>query len=767
MDNSQDQDLDFSIDILEQIGLKDSFSKNYIGETSRQLKNLGSHSQSVDQVWSSLKTTVRSVSESISDTVNMETQESISERLAQKKKKRKRRKRMKPPKESTGSTGSASEKATIEYTVRDRDTLNSIAARFNSTPSELCLLNRRSNRIVFPGMRLIVPDPDAPPPPSPTAAGATAEGGGCQSLSKSQSESSNFSSTSTNGEDDAIGSTPAAAAAAVPAAVEPPKPPPEDPHERKFIKAKVRLMTHGDGVVSGTLLVTPNTILFDPNVSDPLVIERGPDMYSVAHPLGHVMSLNAYNTPELMALRREERLAAAVAGGVSEYALAGAEAASSWFSQQLQPAAQQLMVDLSCGLFSTQRHDLRQVTDLSQPPAQLAAERLHPHTCTQFEDRPLYLCVSLKPRAMGGPARSGSRRGKRGPISASRQDELWFSVDKRDADMLYVFLRRCGAAAAAATAGGAAAAGGAGGSGGTDQSQPLPSRSGQPDDYYFMEGGAAGSGNVAGSWQLICADQTSLILPGREDLPLPRLVHGRSRLLTNRRLRHLVKVLPPRAEGLNLSLLYSAGRHGFSLKSAYRACAENAAAPDSFCLLLVLDTDAHLFGAFLSGVMRQSEHYYGTGETFVFRWERPVKQIRDPSSGSGGSGGSGACQFNVEAGGDRSADDSSQDLAGNNNDNKENDEDNSEDEDEDEEEEDSDFYQYCWTGENTYFMRGATDAFTVGSCRGRCAIWLDSGLFRGRSQRCDTFNSPVLCGPKEDFLVRDIELWEFADPTQD
>ena len=33
------------------------------------------------------------------------------------------------------------------------------------------------------------------------------------------------------------------------------------------------------GVVSGTLLVTPNAIMFDPNVSDTLVIEHGADMY--------------------------------------------------------------------------------------------------------------------------------------------------------------------------------------------------------------------------------------------------------------------------------------------------------------------------------------------------------------------------------------------------------------------------------------------------------------------------------------------------------
>jgi len=31
------------------------------------------------------------------------------------------------------------------------------------------------------------------------------------------------------------------------------------------------------GVVKGTLLVTPNAVMFDPDVSDPLVIEHGSD----------------------------------------------------------------------------------------------------------------------------------------------------------------------------------------------------------------------------------------------------------------------------------------------------------------------------------------------------------------------------------------------------------------------------------------------------------------------------------------------------------
>lgn len=41
--------------------------------------------------------------------------------------------------------------------VADRDTLTSIAARFDTTPSELTKLNRLATPFVFPGQQLYVP----------------------------------------------------------------------------------------------------------------------------------------------------------------------------------------------------------------------------------------------------------------------------------------------------------------------------------------------------------------------------------------------------------------------------------------------------------------------------------------------------------------------------------------------------------------------------------------------------------------------------------
>lgn len=51
---------------------------------------------------------------------------------------------------------------------------------------------------------------------------------------------------------------------------------------QRFLKINVRHITDGQGVVSGVLLVTPNAVMFDPNVSDTLVIEHGPEAYGVS-----------------------------------------------------------------------------------------------------------------------------------------------------------------------------------------------------------------------------------------------------------------------------------------------------------------------------------------------------------------------------------------------------------------------------------------------------------------------------------------------------
>lgn len=59
---------------------------------------------------------------------------------------------------------------------------------------------------------------------------------------------------------------------------------------QRFLKINVRHITDGQGVVGGVLLVTPNAVMFDPNVSDPLVLEHGPESYGVIAPMDLVVN---------------------------------------------------------------------------------------------------------------------------------------------------------------------------------------------------------------------------------------------------------------------------------------------------------------------------------------------------------------------------------------------------------------------------------------------------------------------------------------------
>lgn len=71
---------------------------------------------------------------------------------------------------------------------------------------------------------------------------------------------------------------------------------PDDPVVvQRFLKLNVRHITDGQGVVGGVLLVTPNAVMFDPNVSDALVIEHGPEAYGVIAPMEFIVNAAIFN----------------------------------------------------------------------------------------------------------------------------------------------------------------------------------------------------------------------------------------------------------------------------------------------------------------------------------------------------------------------------------------------------------------------------------------------------------------------------------------
>ncbi|RWS29774.1 TLD domain-containing protein 2-like isoform X17, partial [Leptotrombidium deliense] len=97
------------------------------------------------------------------------------------------------------------------------------------------------------------------------------------------------------------------------------------------------------------------------------------------------------------------------------------------------------------------------------------------------------------------------------------------------------------------------------------------------------------------------------------ELPLPELL-GTSEVLSEERRKCICRHLPARAEGYAWTLIYSTSKHGFSLNTLYREMTKY----ESPVLLIIQDTCETVFGALTSCPLRLSDHFYGTGETFVF-----------------------------------------------------------------------------------------------------------------------------------------------------
>jgi len=70
------------------------------------------------------------------------------------------------------------------------------------------------------------------------------------------------------------------------------------------------------------------------------------------------------------------------------------------------------------------------------------------------------------------------------------------------------------------------------------------------------------------------------------------------------------------------------------------------------------------------------------------------------------------------------------------------------------------WHLYSWAGDNQLFVRGTSADLVVGAGDGQFGIWLDSNLYKGRSQSCNTYRNEPLTS-QGDFIVRSVECWTF------
>ncbi|KPU80785.1 uncharacterized protein Dana_GF16062, isoform H [Drosophila ananassae] len=185
---------------------------------------------------------------------------------------------------------------TISYTVGNRDTLTSVAARFDTTPSELTHLNRLNSSFIYPGQQLLVPDKSAK---DDASSSSTNDQDGGSLSGKSSPVERKLSGDESREKDILEGLRPGSpkpghiervGSSSQQQAEEEANKSDDPVITQRFLKINVRHITDGQGVVGGVLLVTPNAVMFDPNVSDPLVIEHGPESYGVIAPMELVVN---------------------------------------------------------------------------------------------------------------------------------------------------------------------------------------------------------------------------------------------------------------------------------------------------------------------------------------------------------------------------------------------------------------------------------------------------------------------------------------------
>ncbi|KAJ8679781.1 hypothetical protein QAD02_015568, partial [Eretmocerus hayati] len=184
---------------------------------------------------------------------------------------------------------------TIAYTVGDRDTLTSVAARFDTTPSELSKLNRLVGTFIYPGQQLWVPEKGEAAPGRSSASGSGDPDSASNETDHQHLDDlppeekellNNLRPVSPKPGHLERVKTPLGSANAMDEDVQ--------PYKERFLKITVRHITDGQGVVEGVLLVTPNAVMFDPNVSDPLVIEHGAESYGVIAPMEFIVNAAIY-----------------------------------------------------------------------------------------------------------------------------------------------------------------------------------------------------------------------------------------------------------------------------------------------------------------------------------------------------------------------------------------------------------------------------------------------------------------------------------------
>jgi len=411
-----------------------------------------------------------------------------------------------------------------DHIVSDRETLTSIAAMYDVTPSELAQKNKLGmSRLVFPGqvLRIPPPPPPTPPPPDPVA------------------------------ELEII--------------------------EYQFIKLRVRHITSGRGVVSGSVLFTPNAVIFDPDPKDPLVEELEPEAFQIIAPMEFVV--NAAIFLEFFPIGSTGKTVGRE--HPPSQIFTRPELSAEGKSLQRQDTSES-----SYSLCQEAKKEEPVVTEENSSSEKLLKENVPESPRLD----PYYLRLT-----MGKPVNREVSRST--PTMAygmqTMMPEYWFIVPSKQVNNLYNFFQ-CWF---------------------PEIYTPFDLEEIHEMGFELVpepDLSITDSVNSINSASKVI--QKTMTLNSIDiDFLMPEM-EVPSELVSDDQRKFLYRHLPPRVQGYTWHLLFSTSQDGFSLHSLYR----KAALVDSPVLLIIQDTDHAVFGALVSCPPAQSEKFLGTGESWLF-----------------------------------------------------------------------------------------------------------------------------------------------------
>ncbi|XP_036901710.1 nuclear receptor coactivator 7 isoform X3 [Sturnira hondurensis] len=239
---------------------------------------------------------------------------------------------------------------------------------------------------------------------------------------------------------------------------------------------------------------------------------------------------------------------------------------------------------------------------------QVPIEDILPSKEEKSKTPPMFLCIKVgKPMRKSFATHSAAmvqQYGKR-----RKQPEYWFAVPRERVDHLYTFF--------------------------VQWSPDVYGKDAKEQGFVVVEKEELNmidnffSEPTTKSWEIITVEEakrrksTCSYYEEEDETALPTL-QPQSALLENMHIEQLARRLPARVQGYPWRLAYSTLEHGTSLKTLYR----KSASLDSPVLLVIKDMDNQIFGAYATHPFKFSDHYYGTGETFLYTFSPNFKVFK-------------------------------------------------------------------------------------------------------------------------------------------